>query len=57
MLVYCLQLDCIIMFMFGDVEVESKSRSLVFDVCSKFVLDANAHEKPVLPRKKISRMK
>jgi hypothetical protein len=43
--------------MFGDVEVESKSRSLVFDVCSKFVLDANAHEKPVLPRKKISRMK
>jgi hypothetical protein len=43
--------------MFGDVEVESKSRSLVSDVCSKFVPDANALEKPVLPREKMSRMK
>jgi hypothetical protein len=48
---YCLQLDCIIVFVFNDAQVDSTS--LVSIRCSAFIPDNGAHEKPILPRQRM----
>jgi hypothetical protein len=50
---YCLQLDCIIVFVFNDAQVDSTS--LVSIRCSTSILDNGAHEKPILPRQRMSK--
>jgi hypothetical protein len=50
---YCLQLDCIIVFVFNDAQVDSTS--LVCIQCSTSIPDNGAHEKPILPRQRMSK--
>jgi hypothetical protein len=50
---YCLQLDYIIVFVFNDAEVDSTS--LVSIRCSTSIPNNCAHEKPILPRQKMSK--
>jgi hypothetical protein len=50
---YCLQLDCIIVFVFNDAK--AYSTSLVFVWCSASIPNNDAHEKPILPRQRMSK--
>jgi hypothetical protein len=52
---YCLQLDCIIVFVFNDAK--AYSTSLVSVGCSTPILDNIAHEKPILLRQRMSKKK